>query len=189
MRGARPLTDEEISLIYDVGFTGEYALRNRVLFLFRLKTGLRISEALSLLVSDLIDNAGNMRSRVYIRRRNTKGKDTGRSVALHPQVIMILNLYLTTLDTSETHVFASRKGVVLDKKSVWKIEKQACIAAGVDPSKVSTHSTRKTFAKKAHSTYKFDVVKTARALGHKDLSSTMSYLSYGEDEIDEAFLN
>lgn len=189
MRGARPLTEQEITLIYDRGFEGEYALRNRVLFLFRLKTGLRISEALSLLVSDVVDTAGNIRDRVYIRRGNTKGKDRGRSIILHPQVKMILNLYLTTLDTSETYVFASKKGVVLDKKSVWKIEKQACLRAGVDPLKVSTHSTRKTFAKKAHSTYKFDVVKTARALGHKDLSSTMSYLSYGEDEIDEAFLN
>jgi len=189
MRGARPLTDDEITLIYDQGFTGEFALRNRVLFLLRLKTGLRITEALSLLVSDVVNPAGEIVERLYIRRSTVKGKASGRSIPLHPQVRMILNLYLSTLDSGESYVFASKKGVVLDKKSVWRIEKLACKAVGIDYSRVSTHSTRKTFAKKAHSIYGGDILKTRKALGHKDINSTVQYLAVDDAEVDKAFMS
>ncbi|MDQ3308839.1 MAG: hypothetical protein M3497_01790 [Gemmatimonadota bacterium] len=47
---------------------------------------------------------------------------------------------------------------------------------------------RKTFANKVHVLLGRDLVKTQRALGHKNVSSTVSYLSFLEEEIDEAIL-
>ncbi len=51
-----------------------------------------------------------------------------------------------------------------------------------------THAMRKTFANKVHVLLGRDLAKTQRALGHKNVSSTVSYLSFLEEEIDEAIL-
>jgi site-specific recombinase XerD len=53
---------------------------------------------------------------------------------------------------------------------------------------LGTHTMRKTFANKVHVLLGRDLVKTQRALGHKNVSSTVSYLSFLEEEIDEAIL-
>jgi site-specific recombinase XerD len=47
---------------------------------------------------------------------------------------------------------------------------------------------RKTFARKVHERLGHDLVKTQRALGHKNINSTVAYLSFVEDEIDQAIL-
>ncbi len=53
---------------------------------------------------------------------------------------------------------------------------------------LGTHAMRKTFANNVHVLLGRDLVKTQRALGHKNVSSTVSYLSFLEEEIDEAIL-
>jgi site-specific recombinase XerD len=47
---------------------------------------------------------------------------------------------------------------------------------------------RKTFANRVHVLLGRDLVKTQRALGHKNINSTVCYLSFLEDEIDAATL-
>lgn len=185
MKGARPLTDEEINLILSRGFEGKYALRNQVLFLLRVKTGLRVSEALSIKVVDVFYD-GQVRDRVYISRKNTKGKVEGRSILLHPVLKEQLRLFITTLPPTVEYLFTSNKGKHLDKRSVWRIDKDACRRLGIDPKRVSTHSTRKTFAEKVHSILDKDLVKTQRALGHKDINSTVKYLHVNDKDIDDA---
>lgn len=187
MKGARPLTDHEIDLLLQKGFVGSYALRNTVLFLLRVKTGLRISEALSIKIVDVLDG-DDISDRVYIHRRNTKGKVEGRSIALHPQVKSLLNLFLSTLPSTQEYLFESRKGGKLDKRSAWRIDQDACRRVGIDPTRISTHSTRKTFAEKVHDKLG-DIVKTQKALGHKDINSTVQYLHTDEREIDDAILS
>ena len=84
MKGSRPLTDEEIGLIIE-GFRGRFAARDRALFTLGVKTGLRVSEILSLRISDIFQH-GRIVERVYIQRKNMKGKIQGRTVLLHPEV-------------------------------------------------------------------------------------------------------
>jgi site-specific recombinase XerD len=43
---------------------------------------------------------------------------------------------------------------------------------------LGTHAMRKAFANKLHVLLGRDLVKTQRALGHKNVSSTVSYLSF-----------
>ena len=135
---------------------------------------------------DILDG-DNIADRVYIHRKNTKGKVEGRSVVLHPDVKLLLSSYLPLIGTQE-YLFESRKGGSLDKRSAWRIEQDACRRVGIDPSRISTHSTRKTFAEKVHDKLK-DIVKTQKALGHKDINSTVQYLHTDEREIDDAILS
>jgi hypothetical protein len=44
---------------------------------------------------------------------------------------------------------------------------------------------RKTFANRVYHQLNHDLVKTQRAMGHKNINSTVAYLSFAEDEIDQ----
>ncbi len=48
---------------------------------------------------------------------------------------------------------------------------------------------RKTFADRIYDRLDGDLVKTAQALAHRSISSTASYLTFREAEIDEAILS
>ncbi len=55
MKGARPLTDSEVHQVSN-SFRGRFAHRDRTLFVLGIKTGLRISELLSLTVGDVLQH-------------------------------------------------------------------------------------------------------------------------------------
>jgi integrase len=48
---------------------------------------------------------------------------------------------------------------------------------------------RKTFADRIYERFGRDLIKVQRALGHKSINSTVSYLSFREEEITEAILS
>ena len=54
---------------------------------------------------------------------------------------------------------------------------------GFDTKTVGTHSLRKTYAKKAYETFNGDYFKCQKALRHKNLNSTVSYIPVFEEEI------
>lgn len=47
---------------------------------------------------------------------------------------------------------------------------------------------RKTFANRVYENLGHDLVKTQRALGHKNINSPVSYLSFRDEEIEDAIL-
>ena len=55
MKGTRPLDNDEIRRV-SASFTGTYEVRNRGLFVLGVSTGGRISELLSLCISDVWQN-------------------------------------------------------------------------------------------------------------------------------------
>ena len=193
MRGCRPLTDEEV---YDVArsFWGEHARRDTALFLLGVKSGFRISELLSLRVRD-VRQAGRLVDRVTIERRHMKKKLEGRTVLLHPEAKAALAAWLDELGrddalSDDAYVFRSRKGGnrPITRVQAYRILREACVACEMN-GKLGTHSMRKTFANKVYDRLERDLVKTQRALGHRNINSTVQYLSFREEEIDEAILS
>jgi len=55
-------------------------------------------------------------------------------------------------------------------------------------SPVTEKFTGRTFATRVYDHLNRDLVKTQRALGHKNINSTVSYLSFRDEEIDAAIL-
>ncbi|MHB9108216.1 MAG: tyrosine-type recombinase/integrase [Armatimonadota bacterium] len=193
MRGCRPLNDSEV---HDVSrsFWGEHARRDKALFLLGVKSGFRISELLSLRLRDVVQ-AGRIVERVTVERRNMKKKLEGRTVLLHPEARAALAAWLEELGrhaelTGETFVFQSRKGGnrPITRVQAYRILHEACDACELT-GKLGTHSMRKTFANKVYDALDNDLVKTQRALGHRNVNSTVQYLSFREEEIDEAILS
>ena len=191
MKGSRPLTDEEIELILK-SFKGRFAARDRALFTLGVKTGLRISEILSLKISDIFQH-GRIVERVYVQRKNIKGKTHGRTVLLHPEVKQAVALWLNEsaeIPSDYTYLFKSRKGSnqPISRKQAWRILDTLISRVGLS-GKFGTHTMRKSFAKKIYELLDHDLVKTQKSLGHVSIQSTVSYLSFDQGEIDNAILS
>lgn len=73
---------------------GRHALRNRALLLLGVRSGLRISELLALRVGQVWDG-DNVVSRFYISRRDTKGKQSGSSIVMHPEAAQALTRWIS----------------------------------------------------------------------------------------------
>jgi integrase len=193
MKGCRPLKAGEIQAILS-SFKGRYARRDRALVLLGIKSGLRISELLSLRVRDIVEH-GKLVERVYVRRREVKKRTEGRTVLLHPAARKALSLWLRELweldlVTPGTFVFRSGKGEnrPITRIHAYRLMRIACAKTRLE-GVVGTHSLRKTFAHRIYERLGGDLVKTQRALGHKSIFSTVQYLSFKEEEIDKAILS
>jgi integrase len=192
MKGCRPLTSEEVELV-SRSFGGVYAARDKALFLLGVKSGFRVSELLSLRVGDMSPH-GRLVDRVTVQRRHMKKKLEGRTVLLHPEAKAALATWLLTLRqspdcTTQTYVFRSRKGGnrPISAVQAWRLLHEA-VTTNELTGKLGTHAMRKTFANRVYHQLNHDLVKTQRAMGHKNINSTVAYLSFVEAEIDAAIL-
>ena len=193
MRGCRPLSEPEVEAVL-AHMGGPSGARNRALFLLGVRSGFRISEILSLRLGDVVQ-AGRVVERVRVSRRHMKGKREGRTVLLHPAARAALATWLEELRTdgymsTDTYVFQSRRGAnqAIGRVQAWRTLKRAFERAGLTGN-LGTHSMRKTFADRIYDGLDGVLVKTAQALAHRSISSTASYLSFRESEIDEAILS
>jgi site-specific recombinase XerD len=86
-------------------------------------------------------------------------------------------------------VFRSRKGTnrPISRVQAWRILHEA-VTTNELVGKLWTHAMRKTFANRVYHQLNHNLVKTQGALGHKHINSTVAYLSFVEDEIDQAIL-
>jgi integrase len=192
MKGCRPLTDQEIKQAIN-SFTGRYKTRDKALFLLGLKSGFRVSEMLSLTIGDVIKN-GNWIDKITVKRQNMKKKTEGRTILLHPQAKKAIQAWIKEMSkgtplSPDTFIFKSRKdrNKPISRVQAWEVLNKAFKNAGINGS-LGTHVMRKTFANKVYDLLGHDLVKTQKALGHKNINSTVSYLSFREEEIEEAIL-
>ena len=188
MKGSRPLKDREVWAT-----SRKLDARGRALFMLGICCGFRISELLSLRVGD-VEQHGRLVSAVTVSRKSMKGKIEGRTVPLARIAGKAVAELLKELRSvrrflpKEEFLFMSRKGGALSRVQAWRILAQA-FAVNKMSGKLGTHSMRKTFAAKIYERLNRDLLKTQRALGHRTITSTISYLSFAESDITKAVLD
>jgi site-specific recombinase XerD len=135
---------------------------------------------------------GRVVERVTVARRHMKRKMEGRTVLLHPDAKAALAVWLMQLQAypgvdRNTSVFRSQKGTnrPMSRRHAWGILHEAVVTNGLT-GKLGTHAMRKTFAQNIYRELGYRLAKTQRALGHKHVNSTISYLSVDDDEIEAA---
>lgn len=191
MKGCRSFTDQEADMVM-ASFAGHYAARDRAVFAVGRFTGERISAILKLKVGDVVQ-AGRVADAVTYRRASRKGKIEGRTVKLHPDARSALAAWIDTLAkdnvlTADEYIFQSRKGAgAISRVQYHRILKEA-VAANELTGKIATHSMRKTFADRVYEALGHDIFRTQKALGHRNINSTVQYLSFKEADIDNAIL-
>jgi len=199
MISARDLNRSEVKAILSQDTT----LRNKALLVIGFNTGFRISEMLSLTIKDVF-NGKTVRSHVTVAAGNMKNKKS-RTIRLNSDAVKILTLWCKYLAkqgyTSDTPLFISREknrmpvlinGIskicevakAITRCQANNILKTLAELAGVDTTRVSSHSFRKTFAKGIYIASGRDLTKVQYALGHSSITITIKYLMFAISEID-----
>jgi site-specific recombinase XerD len=189
MKGVRPLNQEEVKRVIQTFDDNKYAQRDKNLFILGLKTGMRISELLSLTVGDVwqYDQPVDMLS---LRKQVVKGKKEARAIPLNKDAknaIRELKEWLSTqvVDlTQDTPLFASQKGGHITRMQAHRILNRAFKKAGLT-GKLATHSMRKTFGTRVYSATK-DIMTTKELLGHANVNTTQKYIGVGMDALKAA---
>lgn len=189
MKGSRPLTRQQVKGL--LALTS--AIREKTLLTLGFCTGYRISELLSLKVSDVSTN-GIIHSHVTVKAANTKTK-TGRSVLLNTDAQKALRRLVDVIGTNangQSPLFVSRKHdangnlKAISRQQAHDLLKALFAKIG-EFGNVSTHTLRKTFAARIYEqTGKLEIVQIA--LGHKSINSTISYLAFGNDDLNRAIM-
>jgi len=180
------LSREEVaSLLAEPRGTEPRALRDRALLEVMYACGLRASEAIGLLVSDVDLETGMLAAR-------GKGSKE-RIVPIGRQAIVALRAYLRrgrpplVGTRNEAHLFVNQRGVGLTRQGLYKIVQGHAGHAGL-AGKMSPHTLRHTFA-----THLLaggcDLRSLQEMLGHADLATTQMYTHLSAERLKDVYFN
>jgi integrase len=179
MGRCRPVSDHEANAM-EAHCHGPEEL---ALIRFFRHTAYRSNETSSLVVSDLWDGH-QVRDRVQIQAKHMKKKDSRRPIPIVPQLKQALLCWFMQLQQSgllkpDTPVWLSRKCKTVmqgwSRETLWRKVKGIANRAGVLEA-IGCHSFRKLFCVRIYDASGRDIMKTASAMGHRQISSTQQYL-------------
>ena len=178
MNTVEPIRD--IGRIWDIAdYLGEENERNRIMFLFGIYVGLRISDILKLKVRDVRDKA-----HVTIREQKT-GKE--KAFPINRELQPILNRYIKNKADYE-YLFPSRKKdgeKPITRQQAYNILNDAARKFGME--RIGTHTLRKTFGYHFYQQTK-DIVALKEILNHSDVAITFRYIGINQDIKDEKMM-
>jgi integrase len=160
-----------------------HGLEELALIKFLRHTAYRSHETSKLTVGDLWDGH-QVRDRVQIAARHMKKKVSRRPIPLVPElkkalVTWFMQLHQAGLLKPDTPVWLSRKCKTVmqgwTRETLWRKVKAIALRAGVLGA-IGCHSFRKLFCVRIYEGSGKDIMKTAAAMGHRQISSTQQYL-------------
>jgi len=147
------------------------AVRDRAMFELLYATGLRVSELCGLTLENISFDAG------YLRCTGKGQKE--RVVPFSDKASAVLKKYLDearpkfTGDLQNRHIFISRRGRKISRKTVWKLIRQYARKADI-LKKISPHTLRHSFA--SHLLANNAPLRVIQEmLGHADIATTQIY--------------
>ena len=189
MKGVRPLSQSEVDKVIQTFSGNRHAVRDKNLFILGTKTGLRISELLSLTIAD-VWQYGQPVDVLSLRKQVVKGKKEARAIPLNKdaknairELIEWLSTQVVEL-TSDMPLFVSQKGGRITRMQAHRILNKAFEKAGLT-GKLASHSMRKTFGTRIYQVTK-DIMTTKELLGHANVNTTQKYIGVGMDTLREA---
>ena len=179
MSQAKTLTPAEIEHMLAFVAQRSYALRNRVMLLTGLWSGMRVGEIASLSVGDIMNGDGSIRAEVRLSADQTKGRQP-RTVFLPQKLRDELAGYMALRqDAKPNHplfVTAGRKRFSANvmAQHFHYLFKSAGIAGA------SSHSMRRTFITNL-ATKGIGVRVLASLAGHKSIAVTQKYIDVNDE--------
>lgn len=178
---AKTLTAIELRRVLDYVATRKHAARNRAVLLLMYYAGLRVGEAASLRVRDVVDNEGLVRNEFQLRADQTKGRHA-RTVFVSERLRKELTAYIavTKFNKTSDKLFYSQKTTsdgftanTLTQHFHYLYRRAGVIGA-------SSHSTRRTFI--TNLAAQGVGVRVIMGLsGHRALSSVQCYIDVNDD--------
>lgn len=159
-------------------YLAKRSLRNRLIFVFGINTGLRISDILALNVEDVLN-----KTCITIREKKT-GKY--KKFPLNEKLQKLIAEFVKEKAPEET-LFIGKKGKRLDRSQVYRFLNEACKATGMDIA-IGTHTMRKSFGYHHYKQFN-DVVLLQKILNHSSQAITLKYIGITYDEIETSYKN
>lgn len=155
-------------------------IRDFLLFVLGINSGLRISDLLSLQVQDV-----KGKERISLREQKTgKTKDFPLSDTCQKAI----KEYLQVRDMDTGFLFASRKGKgAISRVQAYRILNEAARAIGIKE-QIGTHTLRKTFGYWAYQAG-VDITRIQKLLNHSAPSVTLAYIGITKEELDDVYIN
>ncbi len=155
-------------------------LRDYLLFVLGINSGLRISDLLLLTIDDVKE-----KNRIVLREKKTgKTKDFPLSESCKKAI----QEYLIDSWTTSGWLFRSKKGDhPITRIQAYRIINQAARAVGIKEA-IGTHTLRKTFGYWAFKNG-VDVTRIQKLLNHSAPSITLNYIGITKDELDDVYIN
>lgn len=160
------------------------SMRNYVLFVLGINSGIRISDLRKLKDSDVKRANGKFEERIVIKEQKT-GKS--KNYIINESSKKALMEYLGTAPPTEKFLFESRKGdTPISRVQAYRILNDAAELVGIP--KIGTHSLRKTFGYHAYKAgYKVSLLQNL--FNHSSEKDTLRYIGITQDDIDEVYIN
>jgi integrase/recombinase XerD len=179
MSQAKTLTPAEIEQLLAYIAQRSFAMRNRLMFLTGLWSGVRVGEIASLSVGDVRNADGSVKAEIRLTAQQTKGRQP-RTVYLPQKLRDALQEYVDLRSTCPAShplfITAGRKAFtanVMSQHFFW-LFKRAGIAGA------SSHSMRRTFLTSL-ATKGISIRVLASLAGHRSVQVTMKYLDASDD--------
>lgn len=182
MKLVQPIRDME-TIQEIIEWLLERNLRDAVLFLFGIYTGLRISDILRLRVSNVRD-VDTMRV-VPQKQRNAKRRHIKtKEIYLQPELRYYLNIYIEGKKDNE-YLFKSRQGKnqPITRQRAYQMLREVADEFGIEH--LGTHSLRKTFGYFMYQKDK-DIAMLQDIFGHHSQHETLVYIGVSGEAIRKA---
>ena len=186
MATAKSLTPAELDrVLYHIA-QHPNAERNRLMLMIGVMAGLRVGEISGLTFGDVLDADGKVRSEIYLASHRVK-HGNARTIFLNTRIQQELTQFIATKTLREEHLplFSTHRGVrcsfspnTLAQHFYWLFKN-----AGVKSA--SSHSCRKTFLTSL-AAQGVSVFVLAKLAGHRDIKTTMRYVTTGDDVLRKA---
>ncbi len=179
MSQAKTLTPAEVDHMLQYVSQQSYALRNRVMFLTGLWSGMRVGEIASLTVRDVMNTDKTIKAEVRLTAEQTKGRQP-RTVFLPQKLRDELAAYMALRTGAQPHhpvfVTAGRRAFSANvmAQHFYHLFKRAGIAGA------SSHSMRRTFITTL-ATKGIGVRVLASLAGHRSIAVTQRYIDVNDD--------
>lgn len=179
MAQAKTFTQAELDQVLTYIVSRNFALRNRVMLLTGMWSGMRVGEIASLIISDVMNVDGSVKAEVRLTAEQTKGR--------HPRIVFLpqklrdelaayLNIRQGAKPTHPLFITAGRKSFTANgmTQHFYWLFKRAGIAGA------TSHSMRRTFITKL-ATKGIGVRVLASLAGHRSIAVTQRYIDVNDD--------
>lgn len=186
MAAAKSLTPAELQQVLAYISTQSNAARNRAMMMMTVAAGLRVSEVAGLTLGDVLDSTGAVRSEVHLAAHRVK-HGHARTIFINSRLQQELADYISTRTHQDPSfpLFPSYRGPrrhfsanTLAGHFYWLYRKAGVTGA-------SSHSGRKTFITSLAG-QGVNVFVLAKLAGHRDIKTTMRYVTTGDDVLRKA---
>lgn len=179
MGQAKTLTDRELKRVLNFISCNKHSTRNRAMLLTTHWSGMRVGEVAALLISDILNADGSIKTEVRLLPEQTKGKHA-RTVFIGERLRKELATYISSIDVSDPTrpLFHTQKRDYFTANTLCQhfhwLYRQAGIAGA------SSHSGRRTFITALAN--KGVGVRVLMALaGHRNISTTQAYIDVNDE--------